>query len=121
MKPSEKQQRYSKGKRKDGTDRESRHQQVRNEHEGRGDNRNGFATSITETGKNDVCREEENQKGSHPAVEQKEDEELLVLIPYAIAHPRAMMIHVHNAHLREKKNGKPTLHTLQWWQRGGFF
>ena len=41
----------------------------------------------------------QNIDAAQPGVEQKEDEELLVLISNAVAEPRAVMIHVHNAHL----------------------
>ena len=121
VKTSKEEQRYGKGKRKDGTDSQSWHWQVRDKHVGREGNRRSPTIAAEKTGENHIHREEEDQKRSHPAVEQKENKEFLVLVTDAVAHPRTMVIHVHNAHLGEWGYGVSTLHTLQWWQRGGFF
>lgn len=88
VKTSKEEQRYGKGKRKDGRDKHVR----------REGNRRSPTIAAEKTGENHIHREEEDQKRSHPAVEQKENKEFLVLVTDAIAHPRTMVIHVHNAH-----------------------
>ena len=86
--------------------------------QGRGEKRmRGEAQVERETCYHTTCQ---NIDAAQPGVEQKEDEELLVLISNAVAEPRAVMIHVHNAHLEWRREQASTRQMLQWWHRGGF-